>query len=256
MLFLVGIGLENGDISSKAMEVIGKADALLLDQYTNFTSSDEVKKLGEIIGKDPKPLQRSDLEENVKKTIEAAMEKNVVILVPGDPLIATTHHTIIDAAKKMGIPYRIIHGISVFSAAIGESGLDIYKFGPTATIPFWTEKYKPVSFIDVVAQNVKNKEHTLILLDYNYKEKMRMELAEAIKLLHKADEITGHNLIKKETKIIILGNVGKETQVIRYLPVDGINKEVLKEFLDKTICLIFPTNLNFAEEDALLKFGA
>lgn len=254
MLYLVGIGLGIGDISARGMDTIGKSSRLFLDQYTNFIPDEELKSMNSAFGKEPELLERSDLEENAAKTIEKAKSENIVILVPGDPLIATTHHTILDTAKKLGIKYEIIHCVSIFSAAIGESGLDIYRFGPTTTIPFWTDKYKPVSFIDVIAQNFNNNQHTLILLDYDYKNRKRMTLVEAIQFLHKADESTGRNLIKKETKILILGNVGKVNQSIHYVAIDEMNKEVLKEFLDKTLSLIFPAKLNFAEVEALSKF--
>jgi len=92
LLFLIGLGLCEGDISMRAIEVAKKADKLFLDPYTNRVSSNYVNYLEKILGKDIAKLSRSDLEENAKATIEYAKNATVVIFVMGDPLIATTQH--------------------------------------------------------------------------------------------------------------------------------------------------------------------
>ena len=52
------------------------------------------------------------------------------------PLKHALYFVILGFGVKLSIAY--------LPAAIGESGLDIYKFGPTATIPRISERYKPI----------------------------------------------------------------------------------------------------------------
>ncbi|MDE1804333.1 MAG: diphthine synthase [Candidatus Micrarchaeota archaeon] len=254
MLFLIGMGLNYDDIPYSAIETIASADEVLVDPYTNFIPEEALENLKAKLKINLRLLSRSELEENTKGTIAKAASSNIVILVPGDPLIATTHHTILDIAHKVGIDYRVFHAPSIFSAGIGESGLDIYKFGPTTTITFWSEKYKPTSFIDVVKKNAENGEHTMMLFDYHYLEKRRMRLGEAIPLLHAADELKKAGIMTPERKLLILGDVGKKSQLIKYVPFGMIGKEVLREFEGKTLTIIVPVKPSFAEEEALQKF--
>jgi diphthine synthase len=250
MLFLVGLGLERGDISEKALEVIRRASRLMLDPYTNRIDNDYIEYLEAKTGKKLLRLSRSDLEENAYETIKNAKNEDIAILVPGDPLIATTHHTILDLAKKNGIEVKVFHAPSIFTAAIGESGLDIYRFGPTTTIPFWSKKYKPISFIDTIDKNLKNNEHTLVLLDYNYKEEKAMSLEEALALLEVAERERGVSLPQK---IIVLADIGKASQDIAFGE-RAVLARMSKRFAGKIISLIIPSNPNFAEEEALSKY--
>lgn len=255
MLFLVGIGLTNRELNPVILTQLRNAE-MLLDPYTNFIDESDINYLEGLLSKGIKRLERSDLEENSLSIVRRAKNSDIAILVSGDPLIATTHHTILDLAKQEKVAYKVSHASNVFSAAIGESGLDIYKFGPTTTVTFWAENYRPVSFIDVIKKNQDNEQHTLCLLDYHYKEKRRMKLAEAVQLLHVADDKQKYGLTTEKTKLLLLGDLGKETQTIRYVSFENMNKELLKEFEGKIICIIFPGKMNFAEEEALKKFEA
>ncbi|MDE1855689.1 MAG: diphthine synthase [Candidatus Micrarchaeota archaeon] len=255
MLFLIGMGLTNREIPFTALDDLTSADEVLLDPYTNFIPEEDLAYLSHNFNIEITSLTRSDLEENSRQIVERAKGKNVAILVSGDPLIATTHHTILDLAAKLGIDYKIYHSSNIFSAAIGESGLDIYKLGPTTTIAFWTDKYKPVSFIDVIKRNVDSEQHTIVLFDYNYLEKRKMRLGEAIPVLHAADEQRKHNIMSPSRKLLILGDIGKKSQSILYTEFGKINKDVLKEFEGKIITMIVPGAMSFAEEDAIAKFS-
>jgi hypothetical protein len=86
--------------------------------------------------KETKPYEevKKDLEEEQETFLEKARKNDIALFVPGDPLIATTHIDLVFEAKRRKIPVKIIHNASIFSA-IGEAGLQIYKFGKTATVP-------------------------------------------------------------------------------------------------------------------------
>ncbi|PRD31544.1 UNVERIFIED_CONTAM: Diphthine methyl ester synthase [Trichonephila clavipes] len=72
-------------------------------------------------------------------------------------------------AYQKGIPYKVIHNASILNA-VGCCGLQLYRFGETISIVFWTENWKPDSFYDKIKINRNNGLHTLCLLDIKVKE--------------------------------------------------------------------------------------
>lgn len=54
--------------------------------------------------------------------------------------------------------------------AVGCCGLQLYRFGETVSIVFWTDTWRPESFFDKVKRNRANGMHTLCLLDIKVKE--------------------------------------------------------------------------------------
>lgn len=89
---------------------------------------------------------------------------------------ATTHTDIILRARSLGIPTRVIHNASIMNA-VGACGLQLYNFGQTVSLVFFTETWKPDSFYDRVKENVDLGLHTLILLDIKVKEQSEENLA-------------------------------------------------------------------------------
>lgn len=256
MLLLIGLGLDSKDLSVKSADAAGKADIVYLEKYTTFISDEYMAYLKKEIGKSIKVLDRSDLEEDAAKTIEPAKNKDVAILVPGDPLVATTHHsTLLNLARKMNIPYSIYHASSIFTAAIGESGLDIYKFGPPVTLPFWSEKYKPTSFMNVLDKNMRNDEHSLLLLDLDQPTKRQMGLAEAVDLLKKGEEDKEFGIIDDSLKIMVLGDIGRKSELIRTTTIAEA-PAIAGLFAGKTLTIIIPATPSFAEQEAISKYEA
>ena len=251
MLFLIGLGLDTKDLSALALEEIKEADSLFLETYTSFIPDEYMKFIEKQAGRKPEPLKRKDLEDDLKRTVALAKEKKVVILVPGDPLIATTHSIVLTEAKEQGIRCRVIHAPSVFSVAIGESGLDVYRFGPTVTVPFWHKNYKPISFIDAIKRNLENGQHTLLLLDIDQKDFAPMSIDEATDLLNAADKEAKSNPINHDLKLVILANLGRGDQAVKYLRIEEIDAEVRKELEGKVLSLIIPAKLTFAEQESL-----
>jgi len=66
-------------------------------------------------------------------------------------------------ARERGIPVRTVHNASIMNA-IGACGLQLYTFGQTVSIVFFTETWRPDSFYDKIAANRKLGLHTLCLL--------------------------------------------------------------------------------------------
>jgi diphthine methyl ester synthase len=76
---------------------------------------------------------------------------------------ATTHTDLVVRAKKMGVEVKVIHNASVMNA-IGVCGLQLYQYGETISIPFFTENWRPDSFYKRIQNNRQLGLHTLCLL--------------------------------------------------------------------------------------------
>lgn len=102
-------------------------------------------------------------ESGTDELLNGCVNEDVALLVVGDPLGATTHTDILLRAKDSNIPYQVIQNASIINA-VGCCGLQLYSFGETVSIPFWTDKWKPDSFFDKIIGNHSRGLHTLCLL--------------------------------------------------------------------------------------------
>ncbi|KAF6035696.1 DPH5 [Bugula neritina] len=112
---------------------------------------------------------RDLVEQGAEEILENAQVADVALLVVGDPFGATTHTDFILRATERNIPYKVIHNASIMNA-IGCCGLQLYNFGETVSIVFWTDNWRPESFYDKIAANRERQMHTLCLLDIKVKE--------------------------------------------------------------------------------------
>lgn len=249
MLTFIGLGLfDEKDISLRSIEEAKKADKIYIELYTSkwFGSLENLEK---IVGKKIIVAKRSDLEENSEKILEEAKKSKIIIFVLGDPLVATTHSSLILEARKRGIKTKIIHNASIISA-IGETGLHLQKFGPYVTIPFpeRTKGKLPESIYDVIKMNKIRGLHTLCLLDIN--ENKVMNPKEAIKILLDLENLKKENLITKDSKIIVLSKAGSDDSKIVFNTI----KNLQRMEIDTPAVLIIPGKLHFTEEEFLSSF--
>lgn len=107
---------------------------------------------------------------------EEGEEEVIAFLVVGDPFGATTHVDLALRARQLGIRTRTIHNASIMNA-IGSCGLQLYNFGQTVSMVFFTDSWRPTSFYDRVRENRDVGLHTLILLDIKVKEPSLADLA-------------------------------------------------------------------------------
>ena len=61
------------------------------------------------------------------------------------------------------MPYQVVHNASIMNA-VGCCGLQLYNFGRTVSIVFFTDTWRPDSFYDKIATNSAAGMHTLCLL--------------------------------------------------------------------------------------------
>lgn len=76
---------------------------------------------------------------------------------------------------------RTIPNASILSA-IGGTGLQLYNFGQTVSMVFFTDGWRPDSFYDRVRENRAAGFHTLVLLDIKVKEQSLENMARGIRV--------------------------------------------------------------------------
>ena len=248
MLYLIGAGIGENDISIGSIEACSKASKVYYESYTGLISESKIRFISDKISKDMEGLPRDRLEEKSTQIVKEAKHADIAIIFPGDPLIATTHKIIFISAKKEGVPVVIMHSSSVLSAAIGESGLDFYRFGKVATISRWTDSYKPVSFYESIETNMQNNLHTLLLLDYMPESGSSLQLTEAIRILKEAENHYGNGIIKVSMKIFVMVNLGAEKQQKLYINMDKLEKADIEK---GPACIILPAKLSDIEEEII-----
>src|SRR3989344_9252320 len=114
MLYLIGLGLwDEEDVSVRALAAIKKCDAVYAEFYTNKWTGD-LKKLENITGRKINVIKRHDVES--ERLTDEAKHRDVALLIPGDPLAATTHVQLMIDAKIKGVECRIVHSSSIYTA--------------------------------------------------------------------------------------------------------------------------------------------
>ncbi|KAI5303389.1 hypothetical protein KEM56_007603 [Ascosphaera pollenicola] len=176
MLHLIGLGLaDETDITVRGLEIVRKADRVYLEAYTSILLV-EKEKLEAFYGRDVIIADRELVETGSDQILDGAQEKEVAFLVVGDPFGATTHSDLVLRARELGIKINTVPNASIMSA-IGATGLQLYNFGQTVSMVFFTETWKPSSFYDRIKENAQIGLHTLILLDIKVKEQSLEDMA-------------------------------------------------------------------------------
>lgn len=233
MIYFIGLGLRNEkSITLEGLDAIKFSDLIYLENYTSKLQC-SVKDLEKLYNKKIILADRNLIEQS-DEILNNAKTKIVSLLIPGDVFTATTHFELLKECKKQNIKFKIINNASIFTA-IGITGLSLYNFGKTTSIPF--ENKNITTPIEVINQNLKNNLHTLVLLDLDPENNKFMTIDNALQYLKdkiKTDLIIGCTALGSEKQEIKLGNL--ET------------KFALENFPQ---CLIIPTKLNFKEKEFL-----
>ena len=236
-LYIIGLGLNIKSLSLEALEIIKKTQVYLESYTVEFPY--KIEELEQVIGKKVEVLKREKVESDF--LVKEAKTKNIALLVYGSPLMATTHISLILECKKQRGDYKVIHNASIFDAVV-ETGLQAYKFGKTASMPKWTEKYKPESFIEIIKDNLKIKAHTLLLIDIGL---------EFNKALQQIEQALKNKKLKLE-KIVVCSQMGYDSKIY-YDKIENLKYQEIKA----PFCFIIPTSdLHFIEKEALKKLKA
>lgn len=188
VLYIIGLGLgDERDITIRGLEAIKASSYVFLEHYTAILGV-EKEKLEAFYGKTIQYADRECVEQHAHEAIlqhalENEKKTNVAFLVVGDALAATTHSDFFLRAQQYGIEVKIIYNASIMNA-VGVTGLQLYTFGQTISIPFFSQTpyWKPMSFYEKLIVNRRMNLHTLCLLDIKVKEQSIENTAKGVKV--------------------------------------------------------------------------
>lgn len=247
-LYFIGLGLDSEkDITLKGLQIVQNCDHVFLEGYTSKLNC-TIKDLEKLYGKEVKVLNRKDTEENAEKIIlQKAKKNNVAFLVIGDIFSATTHLDLWVRAKKMKIKTKLVHNASILTG-VSVTGLQVYNFGKTTSIPFPQKNCEPETPYKVLEMNQENGLHTLLLLDINPANNKFMSISDAIKVLLKIESKKNKKVFNKDSMCLGCARIGSDSPVIKY----GKAKKIMTQNFGKPpYCLIVPGKLHFFEEEVL-----
>jgi diphthine synthase len=241
-LYIIGLGLgDERDITVNGLEAIKKAYKVYLEEYTSKLVRCGREELERFYGKKIISADREMVEKKADVILKDAKNNNVAFLVIGDPFSATTHVDLKLRADELGIKVKVISNTSIINS-IGITGLDLYKLGRITTIPFDNKNVK--SAYKVVKKNLKNKMHSLVLLDLEPSSNRYMTVNEGLEYLLR-------NGMSKEQLCVGCGGIGAEDPIVKF----GKAKELREKGFHKfPQCLIIVSKLHFVEEEALKKY--
>ena len=238
----IGLGLNNEmGITLEGLEEAKKADSAFAEFYTNLMPRLSLPHLEQLIGKNIRVLSRKQLEDERGRAVaNAAQDGNVAFLVPGDPMIATTHVSLRLALANDGIRTRIVHGPSIMSAVCGATGLQSYKFGKTITVPF--SPPLPASVLETIRENHSRGLHTLLLLDVKEGEMDQLTIRGALARIMSADPELGNRLA------VGVARLGAADERVRS---STILRLIREDFGTPPQSIVLPGKLHFMEVEAL-----
>jgi len=250
-LVFIGLGLySERDISLHGIEEAKKAETVFAEFYTSLMPELSLPKLEKLVERRINALSRSDLEEDRgKKILEAAEKAKTALLVPGDPLIATTHVDLRIRAERRGIKTRVVHGASIVSAVIGLSGLQNYKYGRSVTIPFSHQGLVDETPYNAIRANKKLGLHTLCFLDIKAEEKRYMTVKEGLEALLSVEKQKRQRVATPETIAVGIARAGSTIPVVK---ADRVNELLKFNFGAPPHSIVFPGRLHFMEAEALI----
>ncbi|MBD3252172.1 diphthine synthase [Candidatus Pacearchaeota archaeon] len=235
MLYLKGLVLNEKSLTQESLEVIQKSKKIFLESYTvDFPY--KISRLEKLIKKKIKRLKREDIESEF--LIKEAKKNKISLLVYGSPLFATTHTSLLMDCRKGKVKYKILYNASVFDA-VAQTGLQLYKFGKISSIPKWSKKYKPYSFIDSVIENKTVNAHSLILADIG------LEFKQALIQLKEACMEYDLSI----NKLLVCSKLGNKSK-IHYSSLEKLKEKNIK----RPFCFIIPGKLHFLERQFIEDF--
>jgi diphthine synthase len=266
VFYVIGLGLSDEyDITLKGLEAVKSCERIYLEAYTSILMVDK-EKLEKLYGHEVILADRDMVESDSDTILKDADKVNVAFLVVGDPFGATTHSDLVLRARSQNIEVKTIHNASIMNA-IGCCGLQLYNYGQTVSIVFFTETWRPDSFYPKIKANRDIGLHTLCLLDIKVKEQTienlikgnkifepprYMTINQCVEELLEVEEKHGENVYNKNTIGVGLARVGCADQKI----VAGTLEELLTYDFGKPLhSFVIPGKMHFLEADVLKEYA-
>lgn len=262
---MIGIGLGNEkDITLKGLEAIKNSKFVFYENYTSTSCA--LKGLQEITGKVFKEATRDLVENRAEEILDLAVSETVSFLVTGDVFGATTHTDMFLRAKTRDIDVKIINNASIINV-VGNTGLELYRFGQVASIVFDDNNWLPDAPYNVIKNNKAQGLHTLCLLDIkvaepsleNLKKEILkpepprfMTINKALEILEKLEQKNKEGIITQELLVVGVARLGCYNEKIFASTFSELKKTDFKEPLHS---LIIPGKLHDIEIEMLKNFG-
>lgn len=265
-LHLIGIGVKKEHINPEMLEAIKQSDKVFLEYYTSFYQTD-FDELSKYLGKEIIICDREVIESQIEeKIITPAKDKDISLLVLGDPLIATTHTDLLLRCKELKVEAKVYHNVSIGNF-ITRTGLQFYKFGKITSIPFYSEKFMPRTPFLIFMDNYKMGAHSLFLLDLNPSDDVAYKghdkflsaskalefLLNIPKLMLEQEEIEEKEsqIIDEETLAIVCSRLGFEGEEIVFDTIGSLIKIDKHREFKAPVCIIIPGDMHEMEEKYL-----
>ena len=251
MLTFVGLGLyDEEDVTLKGVRAIRDADMIFAEFYTSKMMGTTIESMESLYQKKVTVLSRNEIEVD-PAWLHHAIKEDVVLLTGGDPMVSTTHVDLRLRASDLGIKTAIVHGSSIASAVAGLTGLQNYRFGKSATIPFpYNSRSKTIiseTPYNVILQNRDSDLHTLLFLDIDPVQGF-MTIPYAARLLMQVDE----SKALRNALGVGIARAGSPDVMVKC---DRLISLAASDFGAPMHVLIIPATLHRMEAEALVRFA-
>lgn len=247
-LYIVGAGLSPDLVTLRGFRVLRGCDIVFMDSYTSMLSNSDLEG---VIGRGIHRLRRVDLEERFEEVLFKPILQglNVALLVPGNPLDATTHVSLIVEAHRRNIAFEVIPAPGIVPNALSMAGLMVYKIGRIATITYPKHGVLSEHPYDVVKDNDLRNLHTILLLELDVENNVVMSIRDAVDILLKLEELRMENVISRGRMAVAVSGLGGPNQRICFNSLEGLRR--LPEHRGPHTLVITSPRLHFMEEEAL-----
>jgi len=246
MLWFIGTGISGyRSLTVEALDIIKKAHYVYVEQFTSPIKPTFLNEIKKITCNKFILAERWKIEDG-NEILNNARNKVVVILVYGDPYVATTHIDLRIRANREKIITKTIHASSSITSIIGECGLHHYKIGRIATITSDLKMMTTPYYI--IYRNMIENNHTVLLLEFNHAQKFFLDPKIALKNLLHIEKIQKRKIINEHTYAIIASCIGYDDQNIiagKIASLCEIN------FNDPPHTIIILGSMHFTEYDAI-----
>lgn len=253
MLWLIGLGIEGlGGTSLRGGEILKKCNIIYIERFTGYLSDIDLGELKHYFENSDNVIHvvgRLFVEDG-RDILEQAVKDNVALMVYGDALIATTYIELFVRATKRGIKVEVVHSASGITSLIGESGLQIYKFGRSSTI--MSDHHSAISVYNTLLDNLLLGNHTLILTEYcETKENITpffLDPNVAMKMLLDVENDYRSRVFTEDTFVLVASRIGRADRKV----VSGQVRSLLEiNHGTGPHSLIVPGRLHFVEKEAI-----
>lgn len=258
MLEFVGLGLyDERSITERGAAAVAAADTVYLEAYTSVLAGATVDDIEAHHGRPVEMLDRSTIEQTPDRLLNQAETERVVVLVGGDPMIATTHVDLRLRATERGIETRVIHGTSAATAAAGVCGLQGRRFGKATTVPrpgqFKTAGV-PASVVETIEDNGARGLHTLVYLDIHLGDLGRDELAGALseRCLDAGTAASQLAVDLPDTLAVVVARAGSDDPLV---VADALSALAERDFGQPLHLIVIPGRLHDLEAESLATFA-